>query len=144
MHRILGKLNCVVNVIKTLDSGHINQNSLFKELINKNTFEYSTNVLKNKKKFDFIIIGAGTAGCLLANRLTNGNKKVLLLEAGKHDKYIWVQFPVGYRYCYENSRVNWNFKTQKEPFFHFKEEDYPRGKVLGGCSSINGMIYNRG
>lgn len=68
---------------------------------------------------------------------------MLLLEAGKSDNYLWVKLPIGYKFCYENPRVNWCYRTQKEKYLNDREEDYPRGRVLGGCSSINGMIYNR-
>ncbi len=95
--------------------------------------------------FDYIIVGAGTAGCVLANRLsTDPNVSVLLLEAGGKDDYIWTKIPVGYLYCIGNPKVDWGFKTEPEPGLNGRAIDYPRGKVLGGCSSINGMIYMRG
>jgi choline dehydrogenase-like flavoprotein len=95
--------------------------------------------------YDYIIVGAGTAGCLLANRLSaDGNVRVLLLEAGGSDNYVWVHIPVGYLYCHGNPRVDWGFKTAAEPGLNGRSLQYPRGKVLGGCSSINGMIYMRG
>jgi choline dehydrogenase len=96
-------------------------------------------------EFDFIIVGAGTAGCLLANRLSaDPNVRVLLLEAGGKDQYIWIHIPVGYLYCYGNPRVDWRFRTVSEPGLNGRSLPYPRGKVLGGCSAINGMIYMRG
>ena len=95
--------------------------------------------------YDYIIVGAGTAGCLLANRLSaDPNVRVLLLEAGGKDDYIWIHIPVGYLYCHGNPRVDWGFKTAEEEGLNGRSLNYPRGKVLGGCSSINGMIYMRG
>ncbi|MGI9524128.1 MAG: GMC family oxidoreductase [Hyphomicrobiaceae bacterium] len=95
--------------------------------------------------YDYIIVGAGTAGCLLANRLSaDPSIRVLLLEAGGKDDYIWIHIPVGYLYCHGNPRVDWGFKTAQEEGLNGRSLDYPRGRVLGGCSSINGMIYMRG
>ena len=95
--------------------------------------------------YDYIIIGAGSAGCMLAKRLTeNPNKRVLLIEAGKNDNYIWIHIPVGYLYCIDNPRADWRFKTAAEKGLNGRSLLYPRGRVLGGCSSINGMIYMRG
>ena len=95
--------------------------------------------------FDTIIVGAGTAGCLLANRLSaDPDRRVLLLEAGGRDNYIWINIPVGYLYCIGNPRTDWMFTTEAEPGLNGRALRYPRGKVLGGCSSINGMIYMRG
>ena len=96
-------------------------------------------------EYDYIIVGAGTAGCVLANRLSaDGKNKVLLLEAGKKDNYHWIHIPVGYLYCIGNPRTDWGYKTFPEPGLNGRSLLYPRGKVLGGCSSINGMIYIRG
>jgi choline dehydrogenase-like flavoprotein len=95
--------------------------------------------------YDYIIVGAGTAGCLLANRLSaNPGVRVLLLEAGGKDDYRWIHIPVGYLYLMGNPRADWCFKTAAEPGLNGRSLNYPRGKVLGGCSSINGMIYMRG
>lgn len=95
--------------------------------------------------FDYIIVGAGSAGCLLANRLTEDpNVSVLLLEAGAKDDYIWIHIPVGYLYCIDNPRTDWLYRTKAEPGLNGRSLLYPRGKVLGGSSSINGMIYMRG
>jgi choline dehydrogenase-like flavoprotein len=96
-------------------------------------------------EFDYVIVGAGTAGCLLANRLSaDPDATVLLLEAGGRDNYHWIHIPVGYLYCISNPRTDWCFSTEKEAGLNGRSLAYPRGKVLGGCSSINGMIYMRG
>jgi choline dehydrogenase len=95
--------------------------------------------------FDYIIVGAGTAGCLLANRLSaDPSKRVLLLEAGRKDDYHWIHIPVGYLYCIGNPRTDWMYQTEADPGLNGRKLRYPRGKTLGGCSSINGMIYMRG
>jgi choline dehydrogenase-like flavoprotein len=95
--------------------------------------------------YDYVIVGAGTAGCLLANRLSaDPGVRVLLLEAGGKDNYPWIHIPVGYLYLMGNPRADWCFKTAEEPGLNGRSLNYPRGKVLGGCSSINGMIYMRG
>lgn len=95
--------------------------------------------------FDYIIVGAGSAGCLLANRLTEDpNVSVLLVEAGSKDDYLWIHIPVGYLYCIDNPRTDWRYRTRSEPGLNGRSLLYPRGKVLGGSSSINGMIYMRG
>ena len=95
--------------------------------------------------FDYIVVGAGTAGCLLANRLSaNPSRRVLLIEAGGRDNFIWIHIPVGYLYCIDNPRTDWRFRTEPAAGLHGRKLLYPRGKTLGGCSSINGMIYMRG
>ncbi|MGC4398046.1 GMC family oxidoreductase [Hydrogenophaga crocea] len=95
--------------------------------------------------FDHIVIGAGTAGSLMANRLSaDKTKRVLLIEAGRKDDYHWIHIPVGYLYCIGNPRTDWLYQTEAEPGLNGRSLRYPRGKVLGGCSSINGMIYMRG
>ncbi|PQA77104.1 GMC family oxidoreductase [Rhodoferax sp. TS-BS-61-7] len=101
--------------------------------------------MTNDTTFDYIIIGAGTAGCLLANRLSaNASKRVLLIEAGRKDDYHWIHIPVGYLYCIGNPRTDWLFNTEAEAGLNGRSLRYPRGKTLGGSSSINGMIYMRG
>ncbi|MFO1138097.1 MAG: GMC family oxidoreductase N-terminal domain-containing protein [Paracoccus sp. (in: a-proteobacteria)] len=94
---------------------------------------------------DFIVIGAGSAGCVLANRLSaDPRHRILLIEAGGRDNYHWVHIPVGYLYCIGNPRTDWGFRTAPEPGLGGRDLLYPRGRLLGGCSSINGMIYMRG
>ncbi len=95
--------------------------------------------------FDYIVIGGGTAGALLCNRLSAGGRhRVLLVEAGRKDDYHWIHIPVGYLYCIGNPRTDWLYRTEPEPGLNGRSLRYPRGKTLGGCSSINGMIYMRG
>ncbi|RQO63930.1 choline dehydrogenase [Variovorax sp. KBW07] len=95
--------------------------------------------------FDYIIIGAGTAGSLMANRLSaDKRKRVLLIEAGRKDDYHWIHIPVGYLYCIGNPRTDWLYSTEPDAGLNGRTLRYPRGKTLGGCSSINGMIYMRG
>ncbi|MDE1167459.1 MAG: GMC family oxidoreductase N-terminal domain-containing protein [Pseudomonas sp.] len=97
------------------------------------------------RTYDYVIVGAGPAGCLLANRLSADPAiNVLLLEAGGQDNYAWIHIPVGYLFCIGNPRTDWCFKTEPQPGLKGRALSYPRGKVLGGCSSINGMIYMRG
>ena len=92
---------------------------------------------------DFVVVGAGSAGCVLANRLSEKGS-VTLLEAGGRDSYHWVHIPVGYLYCIGNPRTDWGFRTAEEKGLNGRSLLYPRGRILGGCSSINGMIYMRG
>jgi choline dehydrogenase len=99
----------------------------------------------NDNTFDYIIIGAGTAGSLIANRLSaDKTKRVLLIEAGRKDDYHWIHIPVGYLYCIGNPRTDWLYNTEPDAGLNGRALRYPRGKTLGGCSSINGMIYMRG
>jgi len=96
-------------------------------------------------EFDYIICGGGSAGCVLANRLSeNGKYRVALLEAGSRDNWIWFHIPVGYLFAIGNPRADWMFRTEKEPGLNGRDLAYPRGRVLGGCSAINAMIYMRG
>jgi len=97
------------------------------------------------QSFDYIVIGGGTAGALIANRLTRQKqRRTLLIEAGRKDDYHWIHIPVGYLHCIGNPRTDWLFNTEPEAGLNGRSLRYPRGKVLGGCSSINGMIYMRG
>ena len=94
---------------------------------------------------DYIIIGAGTAGCLLANRLSaDPGVSVLLLEAGGPDDYFWIDIPVGYLYTIDNPRTDWRYRIEPDPGLNGRSIGYARGKVIGGCSSINAMVYMRG
>ena len=95
--------------------------------------------------FDYIIVGAGSAGCVLANRLTaSGRHRVLLLEAGGHDRHMWIHIPLGFAKLFNNAKVNWLYKSEPEPELNNRQVIQPRGKVLGGSSSINGLLYIRG
>src|ERR1700721_160207 len=96
-------------------------------------------------EYDYIIVGAGSAGCLLANRLSaDADKRVLLLEAGGRDNWIWFHIPVGYLFAIGNPRADWVFKTEAEEGLNGRSLGYPRGKVIGGSSAINAMVYMRG
>ena len=101
--------------------------------------------MKTTGPFDYVIVGGGTAGCLLANRLSaDRNNTVLLLEAGGKDDWIWIHIPVGYLYCIGNPRTDWCYRTEPDPGLNGRSILYARGRVLGGSSSINAMLYLRG
>ena len=103
------------------------------------------NAMSETIEADFVVVGAGSAGCVLANRLTqSGRCRVLLLEAGGHDRHIWIHIPLGYGKLFDNAKVNWLYKTEPEPELNNRQIIQPRGKVLGGSSSINGLLYVRG
>lgn len=123
----------------------------------QNKGNYCSNILKTledimavgktegKEIYDYIIVGAGSAGCVLANRLTeSGRYRVLLLEAGGPDKNMWIHIPIGYGKLFKNPDVNWMYQTEPEPELNHRRIHQPRGKVLGGSSSINGLVYLRG
>lgn len=98
-----------------------------------------------REAFDYIIVGAGSAGCVLANRLTaDPSVRVLLLEAGGRDNYVWIHVPIGLAYIHNNPRFDWCFESEPEPYLDKRRIRMPRGKTLGGSSSINGMVYVRG
>ncbi|OYW99346.1 MAG: hypothetical protein B7Z14_12165, partial [Bosea sp. 32-68-6] len=96
-------------------------------------------------RFDYVVIGAGSAGCVVANRLSRNRKtRVLVLEAGGRDDWIWFHIPVGYLFAIGNPRADWLFKTEAQPGLGGRSLAYPRGKVVGGSSAINAMVYMRG
>jgi choline dehydrogenase len=99
----------------------------------------------SEAQFDYVIVGAGSAGCVLANRLTEQhNCRVLVLEAGPKDSNPWIHIPVGYYRTIFDPRISWGYETQPVPGAANRRISWPRGKVLGGCSSINGLVYARG
>jgi len=101
--------------------------------------------MMESQEFDYIVVGAGSAGCVLANRLSaDPANRVLLLEAGGNDNWIWFHIPVGYLFAIGNPRSDWMFKTEPEPGLNGRALNYPRGKAIGGSSAINAMIYMRG
>src|SRR5712672_540738 len=100
---------------------------------------------QNAEAYDYIIVGAGSAGCVLANRLTaSGRHRVLLLEAGPRNTHPWLHIPLGYGKLFTDQRYNWCYQTEPQPECYGRNVIAPRGKTLGGSSSINGLIYIRG
>src|SRR5690606_4973950 len=105
----------------------------------------SMGAAKSLGRFDYIIIGGGSAGCVLANRLSaDPRTRVLLLEAGPPDRDLWIHIPVGYFRTMHNPKTDWCLKTEPDPGLNGRRIAYPRGRVLGGSSSINGLLYIRG
>ena len=101
--------------------------------------------MQGEASYDFIVTGAGSAGCAVAGRLSeDGRFRVLLLEAGPRDTYPWIHIPLGYHKTFNNPKVTWMFDSEPEPELNGRVMYQPRGKVLGGTSSINGMVYMRG
>jgi choline dehydrogenase-like flavoprotein len=101
--------------------------------------------MTDREEFDYVVVGAGSAGCLLANRLSaDPRNRVLLLEAGTQDRWIWFHIPVGYMYSLGNPRADWCFASEPEPGLNGRSIPIPRGKVVGGSSAINAMLYVRG
>ena len=97
------------------------------------------------EEFDYVIVGAGTAGCVLASRLSeDGHARILLLEAGGSDLSMWIQVPIGYGRTFFDSRINWMYDTDPVPALNGRRSYWPRGKVVGGSGSINAMVYVRG
>src|SRR5258705_2931608 len=113
--------------------------------MNKTAFPAASRTPSEILEFDYVIVGAGSAGCVLANRLSrDGNNSVLLLEAGPKDTNLWIHVPLGYGMLFKNKPVNWMYQTEPEPGLGGRPIFQPRGKVLGGSSSINGLLYVRG
>lgn len=101
--------------------------------------------MQGEENFDFVVVGAGSSGCVLANRLSeDGKSRVALVEAGPKDTNPWIHVPIGYGKTMWNDRLNWRFHTEPEPTMGDRRIYWPRGRVLGGCSSINGLIVIRG
>ncbi len=95
--------------------------------------------------YDYIVVGSGSAGCVLADRLSaDGQASVLVLEAGGHDRRLWINMPIGYGKSFYDQRVNWKFEAQPDPGLNNRQIYFPRGRVVGGSSSINAMVYCRG
>lgn len=96
-------------------------------------------------EFDYIVVGAGSAGCVLADKLSkDGANSVLVLEAGGSDESFWIKTPIGYGRTFFNPRINWMYSTEPDPETGSRTSYWPRGKVIGGSSSINALIYCRG
>ena len=115
---------------------------MYRNITKKINLIYKSSKMNN---FDFIILGAGSAGCVLANRLSeNPSNKVLLIEAGGKDNYPWIHIPVGYFKTMHNPKTDWCYKTEPDESMNNISIRYPRGKTLGGSSSINGLLYIRG
>ena len=115
------------------------------EVRHRNGKRPRADVAMQERTYDYVIVGAGSAGCVLANRLSaDSGSRVALLEAGGKDNYFWIRIPIGYLYTMNNPRTDWCLETEAEPGLNGRALPYPRGLGLGGCSSINGMIYMRG
>src|SRR6516164_6092451 len=96
-------------------------------------------IVGEQREYDFIVVGAGSAGAVVAARLSEGNASVLLLEAGPKDRSPWIHLPIGFSKTFRNSSINWMYESDPEPHLNGRKIYWPRGKVLGGSSSINGL-----
>ena len=136
------ELSQIKKIKTTVNIEKINLINIGNTSILRNCDYKDSNLMEN---FDYIILGAGSAGCVIANRLSeNSNNKVLLIEAGGKDNYPWIHIPVGYFKTMHNPKTDWCYNTEPDETMNNRSIRYPRGKTLGGSSSINGLLYIRG